>query len=66
MEIDTADSEEVRRIYGLLEEAKPLRGSTNVFVRVAAERVVAVLLDTLYELDPTLADPWSHLLMPDA
>jgi hypothetical protein len=61
MDRPVIDSEQVRLMYDVLERAKPLRDSDNVFVSVAGERIVTLLVDALYELDPELADPWQHL-----
>ena len=55
------DEQELRALYDLLERAKPLRESTNPFVSVAAERLAALVVDVLFELDPDLDDPWQHL-----
>jgi hypothetical protein len=55
------DDRELRLISNLMEQVKPLRESTNLYVSVAAERIVALFTDVLYELDPDLADPWQHL-----
>jgi hypothetical protein len=55
------DERDLRALYDLLEQTKPMRQSTNLFVSVAADRVVALIVDVLFELDPELADPWQHL-----
>ena len=52
---------EIQSLYALLESAKGLRESQHAIVAVAAERIVALLVDTLYEVDATMADPWQHL-----
>jgi hypothetical protein len=55
------DPDELRALYELLEQVKPLRESGNLFVSVAAERVAALIVDVIYELDPDFVDPWQHL-----
>ena len=61
METIVIEDQEKSALYALLEETKPLRSSSHPIVSVAAERIVALLVDTLYEVDLEMADPWQHL-----
>ena len=61
MEALQIEGYEVEALYALLESAKALRGSQHAIVSVAGERIVALLVDTLYEVDMTMTDPWQHL-----
>jgi hypothetical protein len=51
----------IQDMRDLLARAKPLCASNNPFVRVAGERIVTILLDTLVELDMTLVNPWDEV-----
>jgi hypothetical protein len=61
MEVNPVKSDEIPRLRALLEEAKALRNSENVFVSMAAERIGVILVDALYEVDDDMVDPWQHL-----
>lgn len=54
--------EALDRLRSILEEAKLLAAEEPVFLRVAGERIAAIVVDVLYELDPAADDLVS--LMP--
>lgn len=56
------DDEAVAQLNGLLGAVAPLCASENVLVRVSAERIAAIVVDVLFELDPVGLDrPWDAL-----
>ena len=52
--MDTAQA--LDRLRRILEEATLLAADEPVFLRVAGERIAAIVVDVLYELDPAAAD----------
>jgi hypothetical protein len=53
--------ETLQRMRALIEQAKPLCASENIFVKTAGDRIVAILVDALVEIDLTMANPWDEL-----
>lgn len=52
---------DVAALYGVLETTAPLCRSTNALVSVSAERIAAIVVDALFELDPHMDNPWDAL-----
>lgn len=61
MTLTETSTSELDGLRTVLEEAKRLCESENIFVRVAGERIAVIAVDALYELDDSLIDPWEHL-----
>jgi hypothetical protein len=56
------DDEAVAQLNELLGAVAPLCASKNVLVRISAERIAAIVVDVLFELDPGGLDhPWDAL-----
>ncbi len=54
-------AEPVEQLRGALGVAKELRSSSDPMVARTGLRMVAILVETLYEVDPDLVDRWREL-----
>lgn len=55
-------NEDLARLRSVLEAVSPLCRAENMLVRVSAERMAAIVVDALFELDPqAMDDPWDAL-----
>jgi hypothetical protein len=54
-------TEDIRGLHELLSRVAPLCKSDNLLVRVSAERIAVILVDTLFEIDPdAMVNPWDE------
>lgn len=51
----------VEALRRILAEAAPLRRSDDPIAQIVGERVASIVVDTLFELDPELENPWDEL-----
>lgn len=49
---------EIAGLVSLEQQARELLESSNVFVAVGAQRVLTIVQDLLFELDPSIDLPW--------
>ncbi len=54
-------SQTVQLIRALIEQAMPLCSSDNLLVQTSGNRIVAILVDALMEIDLTMVNPWDEL-----
>ena len=54
-------SDEVRRMRSMLDAARALSRSDNLFASISGERIAVILVDALFELDPDMDNPWDEL-----
>lgn len=52
---------EAAQLYEILHAVQALARSDNALVRVSAERIAAISIDALMELDPGMDNPWDAL-----
>jgi hypothetical protein len=52
---------DVERMRAMLEAARALSQSDNLFASISGERIAVILVDALFELDTSMDDPWNEL-----
>ena len=58
MALEKVIAGEIQALAAVVNTVRPLCDSNNLFVSVAAQRVLTIVEDALYELDSTLDLPW--------
>ena len=53
--------EDVGRMRDMLIAARALSRSDSLFASISGERIAAILVDALFEMDVDMDDPWSEL-----
>ncbi len=54
-------NDDVSRMRGMLDAARALSQSDNLFASISGERIAVILVDALFEMDPAMDDPWDEL-----
>ncbi len=52
---------DVERMRAMLEAARALSRSDNLFASISGERIAMILVDALFEMDVEMDNPWDEL-----
>ncbi len=53
--------DDIGRMREMLDAARALSRSDNLFASISGERIAVILVDALFEMDPAMDDPWDEL-----